>query len=314
MNKYTIIDLFAGCGGMSIGFVNSGYKPIFAVEIDKDAANTYKNNIGSDCYVGDICELSDEEILRYIDGREVDVICAGFPCQGFSYQGKRDLNDPRNSLYKQVIRFARLIRPKIIVGENVQGLLSFDNGRTARNIINDFTDIGYYMEVKLLNAVDYGVAQYRKRAIFIGNNIGSVNAFPAPTVSTYKSAYDAIDTLPYYENMPEINHIISNHTADTVTRISMLGEGESLYNKYKSAGKRLFRNEPAPTMLQHNGSGAIHYTANRMLTVREMARLQSFDDSFIISGSTNSQRKQVCNAVPPQLAEAIASSILYMLN
>lgn len=314
-NLYNMVDLFSGCGGMTLGFTRSGFLPVFSVEIDSDASDTYELNFSSSLhYRGDIKSLSDSDILRFVGGKRVHVVCAGFPCQGFSVMGKRIVDDERNSLYKQFVRISRVLQPDFVVGENVSGIMSMLGGDVVSAIINDFADVGFPgMDVRVLSAENYGTPQVRKRAFFLANRHCVENVYPEPRDGVV-SASDAIGDLEDVEYNPDIDHVWSNHSQDVVSRLRTLEYGQSLYPGYRASWRRIYPDRPAFTVLEHHGGGNVHYSLPRTLSIRETARLQGFPDSFMFSGSMTSKRKQICNAVPPPLSEAVAGSVRSLLD
>lgn len=176
-NKYTLISLFSGAGGMDLGFKQAGFEILWANDFDEDASITYKNNIGNHIVLGDICKISSSEIPD-----NPDVIIGGFPCQGFSVANtNRNMGDERNFLYKEMLRIIKDKQPKIFVAENVKGLLSMEKGQVIEMIKKDFEKIGYDVDYKVLNAAEYGVPQARERVIIMGNRIGVKNIFPEKT-------------------------------------------------------------------------------------------------------------------------------------
>lgn len=171
----TVIDLFAGCGGMTAGFVQAGFRPVFAVEWDRAAASTYAANFGEDhMHWGDIAEVDDSAVPP------ADVVIGGPPCQGFSNLGRRDVNDPRNKLWKQYIRFVQVARPKVFVIENVQRFLQSAEFRLLVAEAGSGALSDYELRSGIMLAADYGVAQRRPRAILIGSRVGPV-CLPEPT-------------------------------------------------------------------------------------------------------------------------------------
>lgn len=172
--KPTLISLFSGAGGMDLGFIRAGYEIIWAIDNFKEAVSTYQINIGSHIIDADITQID----LRDIPDNP-DVIIGGFPCQGFSVANtKRSMEDSRNFLYLEMLRIIKSKRPKFFVAENVKGLLSMEKGKIIDLIVNDFREIGYEVEYKLLNAAEFGVPQIRERVFIIGNNIKKPNIFP----------------------------------------------------------------------------------------------------------------------------------------
>ena len=174
---YTLVSLFCGAGGMDLGFKQAGFNIVWANDFDEDATITYKNNLGDHVILGDICQIDSEDIPD-----NPDVIIGGFPCQGFSIANtKRNMEDERNFLYKEMLRIIKDKQPKVFVAENVKGLLSMEKGKVIEMIVKDFEDLGYDVNYEVLNAADYGVPQTRQRVIIIGNRIGSKNIFPKKT-------------------------------------------------------------------------------------------------------------------------------------
>jgi len=175
--KPSVVGLFSGCGGLDLGFIQAGYEVLWANDFFKEAVETYKLNIGNHIVLGDIAQISSNDIPN-----NFDVLLGGFPCQGFSVANtKRSMEDQRNFLYKEMLRIIRDKQPKYFVGENVKGLLSMQKGKVIEMIVNDFKELGYHVEYKLLKASDYGVPQNRERVIIIGNRIGAPNPYPKKT-------------------------------------------------------------------------------------------------------------------------------------
>lgn len=176
-NKYKVVSLFSGAGGMDLGFIQAGFQVIWANDFFKEAIDTYKKNIGNHIVYGDITMIDSKDIPD-----NADVIIGGFPCQGFSIANiRRNMGDQRNFLYKEMLRIIKDKKPKMFVAENVKGLLSMENGKVFEMIKNDFRNLGYYVESRLLNAAEYGVPQQRERVIIIGNRINNSITFPQKT-------------------------------------------------------------------------------------------------------------------------------------
>lgn len=203
---YTCIDLFSGAGGFALGFKQVGFKILAASDIWEIASKTYiENHKGVNYLLKDINELNGSELLELagISRGEVDVIIGGPPCQGFSTVGKRDEEDPRNLLFKEYVRIVDEVSPKCFVMENVVGITNMNGGDIYKNIFNLFEEIGYKLECRILNAVDYGVPQNRERAIFIGTRLNVKLKYPEKTHSDsdarlkpYMTLGDAIGDLP----------------------------------------------------------------------------------------------------------------------
>lgn len=176
-NKYKIVSLFSGCGGLDLGFIQAGFEVVWANDFFKEAVETYKNNISDHIVYGDITKIPSEEIPD-----NFDILLGGFPCQGFSVANtKRSMEDERNFLYKELLRVLKDKKPKFFIAENVKGLLSMQKGKVIQMIVNDFKSIGYEVDYKLLKAHEYGVPQQRERVIIMGNRLNLKNTFPLKT-------------------------------------------------------------------------------------------------------------------------------------
>lgn len=283
-----------------------------------------------------------------VNSKDVDVIIGGPPCQGFSISGKRMIDDPRNILYKSFVQVVGDIQPKVFVMENVPGLVSMANGTVKNSVIEDFESRGYNVSWKILSADDYGVPQHRRRVFFVGLNkkhFGDMlfefpDAIASSTKLTCKDAISDLDFIPDDIAMPDEmdyvlppqneyqimmrrnstrvwNHVATIHNDKTKQIISMVPDGGNYLDlpkelwstrKVHIAWTRMDSKKPCFTIdTGHNHH--FHYSANRVPTVRESARIQSFPDSFRFIGIKTSQLKQVGNAVPPLLAQSIATQI-----
>lgn len=280
---------------------------------------------------------------------DIDIIIGGPPCQGFSISGKRMIDDPRNVLYKSFVQFVGEIRPKVFVMENVPGLVSMAKGTVKDAVIEDFSLRGYNVSWKILAADDYGVPQHRRRVFFIGLNkeiFGDTYfKFPVETTKhkkiTCKDAISDLDFISDKEALPDEssyclppqteyqklmrknsnilwNHVATIHNDKTKEIIAMVPDGgnyldlpQELWStrKVHIAWTRMDSAKPCFTIdTGHNHH--FHYKENRVPTARESARIQSFPDDFRFLGIKTSQLKQVGNAVPPLLSEALATEIL----
>lgn len=314
--SYNFIDLFSGAGGLSLGLELAGFTGIAAVEFEKSACETYKNNFNHPVISDDIREHSTKKVLYELiknkfNSNSVDLICGGFPCQGFSLSGYRIIEDERNSLYKDMIEIIEHIRPSFVLMENVIGLRSMLEGKIEEKIINDLNELNYNVNVTTLNAADYYVPQLRNRVIFIANNLNKKNYQPKPllTSKNYKNVKNSIEDLMYKEDDSSFNHVKTKHSLEMQERLKAVPEGESLYNNYSDAWKKCPWEKPSCTIKENHGGVNIHPILPRVITVREMARLQSFPDNFIFKGSKKWQMVQVGNAVPPLLGKAIGLAI-----
>ena len=335
--KPTVIDLFCGCGGLSLGFEQAGYNVLVGVDVWKDALITYKaNHTNSKTLQADLMNLSPEDVVDTIGTSSVDVIIGGPPCQGFSIAGKRIIDDERNKLYKSFVRMVEYFKPKAFVMENVPNILTMGEGIIKQSILKDFKELGYHVTTKVLLASNYGVPQNRRRAVFVGLLNGSEYQYPEPTTITPVTAKEAISDLPEdtlkegapYAVAPQsefqkqirqgstgvYNHEITVHTEQTQRIIAMVPDGgnyknlpEELQNtrKVHIAWTRLNSQRPSIT-IDTGHFHHFHYKYNRVPTVRESARFQSFPDTFVFIGNKTSKLKQVGNAVPPMMAKEIA--------
>ena len=317
-SQMTFVDLFCGAGGLSKGLEMSGLEGVCGLDFFKEACMTYNRNFHHPCVDGDIKDPSVksffyETVKKQLNGRKLNIVAGGFPCQGFSMAGNRIVDDPRNSLYKELIEIVQELQPDFVVCENVKGLRTMLNGLVEKKIVSDFEAIGYKMNVTTLCAADYYTPQKRERVIFIGNRIGVKNYHPKPilTPKEYITTGQAIGDLMEHPVDPDFNHVPTVHRADMAKRIMETREGESLYKGYSDAWKKCPWNEPSCTIKENHGGVNLHPKLPRVLTAREMARLQSFPDDFIFEGKKNKQLVQIGNAVPPLLGKAIGLSIRY---
>lgn len=319
IRDFNFIDLFTGAGGLSCGLTMAGMMPVGSVEIMPQAVDTYKSNFSkikgfkenvSDRDIRE--EKIKQDLVDSVKDKHVHLIAGGFPCQGFSMAGNRIVADPRNSLYLDMLEIVKRIKPEFVLMENVEGLRSMMDGKIEEKIISDYKEIGYDINVTVLNSADYGVAQYRHRVIFIGNRVGATNYHPQPIYN--ESNYITVgDVLQKYVDMPEnisINHIFSKTSDEMKKRLEAIPIGKSLYGNYSDAWKKVDWNKPSCTVKENHGGVNVHPILNRVMTPRELATLQSFPENFIFSGSKKWQLVQIGNAVPCLLGKAIGLAIL----
>jgi DNA (cytosine-5)-methyltransferase 1 len=341
----TAIDLFCGCGGLTLGFRKASFKVLLGLDMDKDAMLTYTykgNNPNVAWLLKDAREVTGEEIMSAAGVRagDVDVLMAGVPCEGYSLLNRRyDPKDPTNFLFQEFVRIAKELRPRCVLIENVPGLARRANGTFAGAIIQDLSEkLGYATKMFECDAVEFGVPQHRERIFFLGIS-GAEPSFPGGKTEPHVSVGDAIGDLPelkageareIYDKDPMteyqkkmrtkegklLNHKAPKHPAWTIKLLSKVKPGAPIYKTFKQR-IRLPWNEPAPTI----PAGGIrpqwfyaHPTQPRGLTVRECARLQSFPDDYVFFGPLIKQRIQVGDAVPPLLAQAIAEHIKGLLR
>ena len=314
---YRFVDLFCGAGGMTQGLLQAGLRPAASVEINAIASATHAQNFPqSHHFCGDIKEFDALSWLAEIGSPEIHLVVGGPPCQGFSLAGKRNPNDPRNFLFREFVRVVSAIRPWYVVMENVPGIITMKKGAVKAAICEDFDEIGYHVSIAILESAAYGVPQIRPRAIFIANRVGMPNPYPKPQLSAekYKPIESAIEDLPEWTPISEINHQWTRHSAAYMERLAKVPPGGSLYESYADAFKRQYPGKPSMTVKENHGGTHIHPYLNRTISAREMARLQTFPDSFIFAGSMKKAMWQIGNAVPPRLAECIGRALIPLLD
>ena len=316
-SNLTAVDLFCGCGGISKGLELAGINVIAGLDFFKEAGETYKTNFNHKFVYGDITKNKTKEelyktIKEELNGKKLNIVAGGFPCQGFSMSGRRDINDPRNKLYLEVVDIVKTLNPEFIFLENVKGLISTDSGKVKQRILEDFRNIGYEIQAHILNAADYETPQKRERVVFIGNRIGKKILYPQAIVKNgkYKTTKDAIVDLIDKKEDKEFSHFITKHTKDMQERLMQVPEGKGLYSNYSDSWKKCPWNEASCTIKENLGGVNIHPKLPRVLTVRECARIQSFPDNFLFKGTKSKQLVQIGNAVPPNLSKAVGLSIL----
>ncbi len=345
--KKNVLDLFCGCGGLSLGFEQAGYNILLGIDMWQDALQTYeKNHKESKTVCANLSDMSPKQIKKEHIDNDIDVIIGGPPCQGFSISGKRDVNDPRNKLYQSFVAFVEYFKPSVFVMENVPNLVAMNKGRVKDEIIREFESLGYSVTYKILLASDFGVPQNRKRVFFVGL-LDSKKPFEFPIgkyIDSKITSMEAISDLPEnelsdgtdyelqikseyqkkirYRSRGVYNHQVTKHTDKTKEMISLVPDGGNYKNlpkelqnsrKVNIAWTRLNSSRPSFT-IDTGHRHHFHYKYNRIPTVREAARIQSFPDTFIFYGSKTAQEKQVGNAVPPILAEEIANHLLKYLG
>lgn len=314
----TFVDLFCGAGGLSKGLEMAGLNGICGLDWFEEAGMTYRRNFKHPFVNGDIKlketkEFFYDTVKKQLNGRKLNIVAGGFPCQGFSLAGNRIVDDPRNSLYLEMLEIVNKLQPDFVVCENVKGLRSMLGGRVERKILEDYKAIGYDMNVTTLCAADYYTPQKRERVIFIGNRIGLKNYYPKPILqpSEYITTGESISDLMNHPVDEAFNHVPTKHRPDMEEKMRLLPEGKSLYKGYSDAWKKCPWNEASCTIKENHGGVNIHPKLPRVLTAREMARLQSFPDDFIFMGTKNKQLVQIGNAVPCLLGKAIGIAVRY---
>lgn len=321
-STYNFVDLFSGGGGFSRGVCSTGLNKILSVEVDEDASNTIRANFPtSNHYEGLIENLRQDELENLIGDKKIHAVFGGPPCQGFSVAGLRNPNDPRNRMFKEYIRIVKYIKPDFLVMENVPGMLTSQNGQVYKEVLRQLSDIGYpNTSVRILEVAKYGVPQLRTRAIYVGNRHGVKNPYPIPTHSgsNYVAIESAIGDLCNTPYDASWNHEGTKHSTEMIDRLSEVPPGGSLYETFRDAWKRQRKGFPSMAIKENHGGVHIHYDLNRVLTAREMARLQTFPDDYIFSGTFKRAYWQIGNAVPclfaKHLALAVKSSLTNLTN
>lgn len=361
----SVVDLFSGIGGFAYGFkCVGGFKTLIANDVDKDMCSAFSKNLPDIPVICDsIASINFSELLR---DQSVDVVVGGPPCQAYSTSGKRLLDDPRASLYKQYFRALKEMRPKIFIYENVRGLLSMSRGQLFSELTDLFSSLGYKVRAEVLNAADFGVPQERKRVIVVGTRDGFQFDFPMAThgaltnissdlfkteLQLYITLGEAIGDLPLigpdsvgfeyisppqnkYQalmraNAPKLlkEHDSPRHGEGLLRVIRNVPEGglksdipEAFRPKsgFPNSYGRLWWDKPSTTITRNLGTPSsarcIHPRCHRALTTREGARLQSFPDSYVLSGARAKMNLQIGNAVPPLLAAALARQVRLALE
>lgn len=354
-----VVSLFSGGGGLDLGFLWENYELIWAIDIERNAVNTYRENIGDHIICEDINKINLRDIPK------ADVVIGGPPCQSFSLIGKRNSTDERGQLVWRYIEIIDHIKPKAFVFENVTGLLSAktpDGKKVIDELLIAFRDIGYSLNWKVMNAADYGVPQRRKRVIIVGIYGDTCFEFPRETHSEkdqnllpYVSVKDALDDLPEVTNDPtrvlnyakepfnnyqkRMRHNAINITEHLMPTMSDLDKyiikhvkpggnymdipnevaSQRIKRLQREGGRttcygRLLPSAPSYTINTYfnrpNVGCNIHYLENRLISIREALRLQSFPDNYkLVSSSKQGKHLIVGNAVPPLLSEAIAKKL-----
>lgn len=341
--KYKVVSLFSGGGGLDIGFKNAGYDIVWANDINQDAVNTYKKNIGDEITCADLYEL-DEKLIP-----QCDVVIGGPPCQSFSLAGNRHSDDKRGRLVWRYIDIIKELQPKAFLFENVTGLLSAKNNdgeKILPLLLKAFSDIGYSLSYQVVNAADYGVPQLRKRIIIVGMK-GFMSHFDFPSTThnedgsngklKYVSVKEALGDLPNplidceitehtWPTMSKLDEYICKHVKPGGNYMDIPDEVNSVRIKRlkKDGGHttcygRMNPDKPSYTINTYfnrpNVGCNIHYEQERLITVREAMRLQTFPDDYVfVSKSKQGKNLIIGNAVPPKLAEVFAKHLKKYLS
>jgi DNA (cytosine-5)-methyltransferase 1 len=345
MNKYRVVDLFCGAGGLSLGFAKAGFEIVFSTDNDPESLQTYAHNLGNHVRPLDLTQGTPKSIAAGIrkEAGIIDVLIGGPPCQGFSVQRRGEVDDPRNHLLLRHVQIGIALSAKVILIENVPTIFGSRGKVQLSEALQSLEAAGYTIYSKILQAADYGVPQLRRRAFVVAFEEGCKECFefmPAifePTRhKTVRHAFHGIPSLPA-DHTPHDS--LANHQRRKISdlnleRLSYVPEGGGRLDiplhlrlpchskedghRHLDVYGRMAWDKPAPTitaMFDNFTRGRFgHPSENRNITNREGARLQSFPDSFVFLGTQKSVARQIGNAVPPKLAEAVARSILAHLG
>lgn len=316
-----VLELFAGGGGLALGLEQSGLETTALIEVDKRACETLKRNRPDWNVIN--ADVRDIDFSKF----DVDVVTGGFPCQAFSYAGKKlGFEDTRGTLFFEFARAVKEIRPKLFLAENVRGILSHNKGRTLETIIDVLSDLGYNVQYRLLNAVNFGVPQKRERVLIVGTLDGYDFRFPEEEegVVTLKEALKDVPQsqgMQYSENRRKILELVppGGCWRDLPEKIQKEFMGKSYYSGGGRTGmaRRLSWDEPSLTLTtspSQKQTERCHPEEVRPFTVREYARIQTFPDTWEFIGSMSDQYKQIGNAVPVTFARKVGQSIVESLS
>lgn len=324
---YNYIDLFCGAGGLSLGFDKAGFSNLFSIEFNSEFARTYQRNFPHhNLIVDDIRNVSNKQIRDLVGDIDVDVIVGGPPCQGFSIAGnigRTLVDDDRNSLFREFVRFVNILKPKIFIMENVANLATRLKGKTIKEIVAEFeiAGSGYSVDYDVLNTVNYEIAQERRRVVVVGirNDIHTKFCYPKKS-SNIKTVKDAIGDLPALnsgEKSTIPNHVAMKHSKQMLEKMSYIKDGgnrndipEKIRPKSGDVRKYIRYSSDKPSVCVTGDMRKIfHYEQNRALTCRELARIQTFPDEFVFEGKSIQIQQQIGNAVPPRMAYLIAKQV-----
>ena len=329
MSKYTALELFSGCGGMALGFENAGLRNLATVEIDKYAAATLKLNRPKwNVLDRDITELNNEKAFDSFRGK-ADIVAGGFPCQAFSYAGhSKGFGDPRGTLFFQLLKVVKATNPKIVIGENVKGLLKHDRGRTLGTIIRCLNDAGYNTTYRILRSQFLDVPQKRERLIIMGvhKSLDYPHLFPAEKDYTV-NLRQALASVPLSEGQsyPSKKYNImkrvpaGGYWRDLPDELQRSYMGASYFHEGGRTGmaRRMSWDEPSLTLTcspAQKQTERCHPDETRPFTTREYARIQTFPDEWKFYGSSNQVYKQIGNAVPVNLGYHLGRCLIAMLS
>jgi len=328
---YNVLETFAGAGGLALGLEYAGLKNNGSIEIDENAAKTLKENRPEWTVINDDIE----KVVKQNDFSdiEIDVLSGGFPCQSFSYAGKREgFVDTRGTLFYPYSLLIKKIRPKIFIAENVKGLVNHDKGKTLETMISIFKENGYDIQWNILNSWDYETAQKRERIIIIGIREDLIKLedysfkFPNP-IDNKLVLKDVLNNVPdspgmdYSEKKRKVLDLVPPggswvNLPEEVAK-NYLGASWNSGGGKRGMARRMSWNEPSLTLTtspSQKQTERCHPDETRPFTTREYARIQGFPDNWSFSGGVGSIYKQIGNAVPVNLAKYVGLSVVHYLN
>lgn len=308
MREFTAISLFCGAGGLDMGFERAGFKTIWANDFAPDACKTHANWSSAEIVCGDIAKVDEKDIPK------ADIILGGFPCQGFSLSGPRKIDDSRNVLYKHYVRIVKAIKPIMFVGENVKGLLTMGNGSIIEAILSDFSECGYDVFYKLVNAKDYEVPEDRERVLIVGFrkdlNIKHFDFPPARNVKV--TMRDVLQSLPPAKDEDICNQPYSSRYMSRNRKRNW----DDISYTIPAMAKQVTLWPGSPDMVKIDKDLWRFGTdgETRRLSWQEAAAIQTFPPNLVFSGNIVEKYKQIGNAVPVKLAEIFATHLYGVLT
>ena len=319
INQVNAIELFAGAGGIALGLEQAGIHTIQFVEIDKYCCTTLKKNRPNWNVINE--DISNVDFLEYKG--KIDVVTGGFPCQAFSYAGKKlGFEDTRGTLFYEFARCVKEVEPIIFMAENVRGLLSHNDGKTLKTILSVLKDLGYNVQYKILNSVNFGIPQKRQRLVIIGTKDGVEYTFPKKS-KTLKTLRDALKDVPksegqeYSQAKKDILALVppGGYWRNLPSDVQKEYMGKSYYSGGGRTGmaRRMSWDEPSLTLTcspSQKQTERCHPDETRPFTVREYARIQTFPDDWEFCGGIGQKYKQIGNAVPVELARQLGVQIV----
>ncbi|MCL2630098.1 MAG: DNA cytosine methyltransferase [Firmicutes bacterium] len=333
VNKsFTNVELFAGCGGLALGLEQAGFDTLMLNDFDNSACQTLKQNRPNwKVICEDITKLSSEDLLKQLNLKrgELDLLSGGYPCQSFSYAGKKlGIDDVRGTMFYHFAQILKQLYPKMFLAENVKGLVNHDDGKTLKTMIEVFAEVGYNVQFKVLNAWEHGVAQKRERVVIIGIRKDLNIQYDFPKTQSYKPTLkDALKDVPksqgakYPESKAKVFDLVPQggcwrHLPQDIAKEYMKGS-YNLGGGKTGIARRISWNEPSLTLTcspAQKQTDRCHPDETRPFTVREYARIQSFPDDWAFVGTITNQYKQIGNAVPVNFAKEIGLTILKALK